>query len=208
MKIYCKTCNKYILDTSPEFILGGPYDGSMFQKVTDRKYQLSLNFPKLVKNTRRGSLTCPMCDATIEGRDGVILTEHGLVRPGQTTIDTRISIIHPNLTLKTKRQWSVEIVGDRVGEAAARWQAEIDAFGNDEPGEKLEKLERVLECLPDGLRSAIENMPEAPKPDLTDRNRKIVKMHDKGMAYAKIAKRFDLSVLTIGAIVRKSKKKP
>ena len=211
MKIYCKTCNKYILDTSPEFIIGGPYDGSMFQKVTNRRYQLSLNFPKLVKNTRKGSLTCPMCDATLEGRDGVLLTEHGRVRPGQATIDTRISFIHPNLTLKTKREWSVEIVGDRVGEAAKRRQAEIDEFENvgDDVQHLVDSMNELAESMTNkSIQPELWKKYKEDEPDLSERNKKIIEMHAKGISYSKIAKRFKLSMGTVGNIVRDSKKKP
>ncbi len=197
MKIYCKTCNKYILDTSPEFILGGPYDGSMFQKVTHVKYQKSLNFPKLVKTTRKGSLTCPMCDAALEGRDGVILTEHGRVRAGQKTIDTRISFIYPNLKLKTKGEWSTEMVEDRVGDAEKERQKEID---------EMEPI-AVMEQDDFGIERPGEVLPVIAEPEKTtaERNREIIKM-SKSMTYKEIAEKVGLTPVTVGNIVRKARK--
>lgn len=179
MKIYCPICNYYILNTSNAFVIGGPYDGSMFQKGTNRRLQVSSNFFKFTPNTRKGSLTCPMCDGNIVKRDGSILCEHGLVREGQKTIDTRFSVIHrerKDFKLKTKREWSWEIKEDRVKAAALEQQKRIE----EEFGQAQEATE-----------SEVEEEKREPT-----RAEKVKQMRADGVTWAAIAEKLGISVST------------
>lgn len=91
MRIYCLTCREYILETSDQFKIGGPYHGAMFKGATDDKWSATtFRFHEDVKD---GNLNCPRCMGFFIV-DGKILTEHGVIRPGQKTLDESFSIIH------------------------------------------------------------------------------------------------------------------
>lgn len=85
MKIYCNTCKYYVLDTSDEFRPGGPYNGSMFAASPDAM-GLYFQFSDWVTE---GELMCPQCQLSFLSDQGELLTEFGLVRQGQVSIDTK-----------------------------------------------------------------------------------------------------------------------
>lgn len=91
LKIFCLTCKEYILETSDEFVCGGPYHGAMFEGATADKWAATLF--KLHETVKGGDLFCPRCMGPfiVAGR---LLTEHGVIQPGQTSIDTSFNIVH------------------------------------------------------------------------------------------------------------------
>ena len=206
MKIFCKSCNRYVFDTSSKFVMGGPYDGSMFQPVAGVNgypyrpaYQKRMN-----ENMKKGNLKCPMCFNRFVWPDGSVMTGHGRVRAGQETVDERILFYHePGFRLKS-RGWSTEILEDRVRVAQADRQKTISEMFGDEIEEfTVEEGEKA-----DEEPKAGEKGPEEPKKygnDIEKRNRKILRMHNSGKTYRKIARKFGLSPHTIGVIVRSLK---
>ncbi len=114
MKVYCQTCKEYVLDTSDKFVIGGQYNGSMFQAPVQSRYHVdSFMFKEWVVY---GDLFCPRCDQSFI-INGVILTEHGLIKEGQKSLDTEFFVIHTEgehkNQLKSAVIWSLE--GDFEG---------------------------------------------------------------------------------------------
>ncbi len=120
MKIYCQTCKEYVLDTSDKFVIGGPYNGAMFQAPSQSRYHVdAFMFKEWVVH---GDLFCPRCEQGFIIA-GVILAEHGLIKEGQGSIDTDFSVIHTEGELKNQLMW------------ADKWSRE-DGFKESEPGGK------------------------------------------------------------------------
>ncbi|HBJ74606.1 MAG TPA: hypothetical protein DDY86_03595 [Syntrophaceae bacterium] len=92
MRIYCLTCREVILETTDAFILGGPYDGGMFKGVRNDNWAETMF--RTHPDVKGGNLFCPRCTGRFLGADGGLLTEHGIIRPGQRTVDTEYSIVH------------------------------------------------------------------------------------------------------------------
>ena len=114
MKVYCQTCKEYVLDTSDKFVVGGSYNGAMFQAPVQSRYHVdSFMFQEWVVY---GDLFCPRCDQSFIIA-GVILTEHGLIKEGQKSLDTEFFVIHTEgehkNQLKSAVIWSLE--GDFEG---------------------------------------------------------------------------------------------
>ena len=114
MKVYCQTCKEYVLDTSDKFVIGGQYNGSMFQAPVQSRYHVdAFMFQEWVVY---GDLFCPRCDQSFI-INGVILTEHGLIKEGQKSLDTEFFVIHTEgehkNQLKSAVIWSLE--GDFEG---------------------------------------------------------------------------------------------
>ena len=138
MKIYCTTCKEYILNTSDAFVLGGPYDGSMFDPITNDRYRATMF--RCTKDTIKANLHCPRCMGEFISFHGDILTEHGLLPKGQRTIDTRQTIVHQSGHAKGMLMHIVNalpVIENRVSAAAEERQKEIDQMFVDEPEEKL-----------------------------------------------------------------------
>lgn len=91
MKILCGTCKRWICEPTDKFVLGGPYNGTMFS--CPHKMMRKFMF-KSSTAVVRGKLFCPVCKRPILKKNGDLLTEHGLIRPGQTTVDTSFSVLH------------------------------------------------------------------------------------------------------------------
>jgi len=91
MIIWCLTCRERILRTTGDFILGGPYSGNMFESVHDSKWAATM-FPQR-PDIKGGLLNCPRCMSAFIVR-GELLTEHGVVKPGQDSIDTSFSVVN------------------------------------------------------------------------------------------------------------------
>jgi hypothetical protein len=95
MHIFCPNCKRQILDTSPEFVCGGPYFGAMFAPPTGRRAFRSNSFRFRQWATMPGKrLPCPSCGNFLLRRDGGLLTEHGIIKAGQATVDMGFSVIH------------------------------------------------------------------------------------------------------------------
>lgn len=92
MKIFCLTCKEAILTDSKEFVLGGPYDGSMFDPISVDNWTVT-NFRNL-NITKGGDLFCPRCQGRFLGNQKQLLTEHGVVEFGQRSIDKSLFIVH------------------------------------------------------------------------------------------------------------------
>jgi len=109
VKIYCLTCREHVLNTSPAFKAGGPYSGDMFEAVTDcRWFSTAFNFDSWVTE---GNLWCPRCTgAFIIG--GETLTEHGIIKVGQKSVKTDVSVVHKDGPfqgqLKSAAEYSLE----------------------------------------------------------------------------------------------------
>jgi hypothetical protein len=106
MKIFCCLCTEHCFDTTDVFKCGGPYNGSMFAKpnhVGPYKGQ----YPRQGEWQVGGDLTCPFCeqDFMLYG----LVTEHGVIVPGQKTIDTSMSILNDDGSLKYRLMLSKEI---------------------------------------------------------------------------------------------------
>ena len=128
MRIYCLTCKEYILNTSDAMILGGPYNGAMFEPATGDKWAMTTFDCR--EHTKGGDLWCPRCMGRFLGDRGELLTEHGVVYAGQRTVDTGFSIVHgdgPAKGLLAHIKPSREIVVDRVAGAMKANQAMMDA---------------------------------------------------------------------------------
>ena len=91
MEIYCLTCREHILRTSDEFVLGVPYTGNMFTGVHGDRWRETMF--RQVDSVRGGDLHCPRCMGNFI-IDGKLLTEHGIVYPGQESVDTSVDIVH------------------------------------------------------------------------------------------------------------------
>ncbi len=111
MRIYCPICKMNIVDTTPDFVCGGPYAAGMFKpgaRFTAAQYNVAA-----LKTKRPEHLPCPRCKKPFINRDGSILTEHGLIRAGQATVDMSFSIVYPDGhehagMLMTAQEWSRE----------------------------------------------------------------------------------------------------
>lgn len=108
MKIFCPVCKMYILDTAPAFVCGGPYNAEHFApgaKTTAAQYNVAA-----LKSRKPEQLPCPRCKKPFIRRDGAILSEHGLIAKGQTTVDMSKSIVHKEGStaglLMTAQEWS------------------------------------------------------------------------------------------------------
>lgn len=120
MKVFCQTCKEYVLDTSDKFVIGGPYNGAMFQAPSQVRYHVdAFMFAEWVEY---GNLFCPRCTQGFIIA-GVILTEHGLIKEGQGSIDTDFSVIHADGELKNQLMW------------ADKWSREGDFKGFEPPAE-------------------------------------------------------------------------
>lgn len=111
MKVFCSRCMFYVLVTSDKFKVGGPYNGSMF-KIPEDKPDAANYFP-FDEWVTEGNLLCPYCDQEFVTPDGNLLTEHGLVRPEQKTIERSVSVIYPDNVLMSDSTFSLE-VGQKV----------------------------------------------------------------------------------------------
>lgn len=134
MRVFCMTCKEPILNTSPDFKVGGPYHGGMFEPLTLDKWAATL--PDLRAHTTGGDLHCPRCMGLFITPHGRLLTEHGIILPGQEGLDTSICIMHKDGPAKGElthiRDSVVPAAVDLVAEAAARRQAAIEAFEAEE----------------------------------------------------------------------------
>jgi len=92
MKIYCLTCREYILETSDDLVIGGPYNGAMFKGATNDKWASTMF--RTVADIKGGDLHCPRCMGPFIVDGGKLLTEHGVIQPGQKSIDTTFNIVH------------------------------------------------------------------------------------------------------------------
>lgn len=116
MHIFCPNCKRQILDTSPEFVCGGPYTGAMFAPPTGRRAFRSNAFRFRQWATMPGKrLPCPSCGNFLLRRDGGLLTEHGIIKPGQATVDMGFSVMHHDGEaegyLRTAQEYSREARG-------------------------------------------------------------------------------------------------
>jgi len=192
IRIYCSACRQYILDASPQFVPGGPYHGAMFQRPRQTKLRGNSYF-KFVEGIRGGNLYCPRCDNAFIKRDGELITEHGILRSGQRTIDKRIKIIHPDLRLKNLN-YSGEADLHRVEDAAKERQRLIQEIFDQEAYEKLQEDTQIR---PEG-----PVIPEA-EPEPSDeekrqkRQKRVKTLRNKGYSYAKIAKKVGVSMSTV-----------
>lgn len=86
IKVYCILCREHILNASDKFVCGGPYDGSMFAPIKNENsmFAMYFNFEGWVNG---GNLYCPRCEQNFIETDGTLLTEYGMIRPGQTSIE-------------------------------------------------------------------------------------------------------------------------
>jgi len=92
MRIYCLTCREYIMNSSPEFVLGGPYHGAMFEGATGDYWSATMF--RQVESVKGGDLFCPRCTGRFFSDTGGLLTEHGVVQAGQKSVDTTFNIVH------------------------------------------------------------------------------------------------------------------
>ena len=91
MNIYCLKCQSLIFKANNFFKPGGPYFVEMFD-IPDRD---RFCFARRLDDWRRQNiLRCPACNQDFIEANGDILTEHGLIRPGQEEIDREFSIVH------------------------------------------------------------------------------------------------------------------
>jgi hypothetical protein len=150
MRIYCPICKMNIVDTTPDFVCGGPYAAGMFKpgaRFTAAQYNVAA-----LKSKRPEHLPCPRCKKPFINRDGSLLTEHGLIRAGQTTVDMSFSIVYPAGhdhagMLKTAQEWSRMVRVEPV---------EIVPVG------RIEVTPHV-----EGEWRTVEEFREAPKPEPT-----------------------------------------
>ena len=90
MKIFCFTCKEHVLNTTDKFVLGGPYSGEMFEPVQDDGYWGNM----FHHSATGGDMFCPRCEGLfIENNE--LLTEYGIIRNGQRTVDKSFSIVAP-----------------------------------------------------------------------------------------------------------------
>ena len=92
MRIYCLTCREYIMNSSPDFVLGGPYHGAMFEGATGDYWSATMF--RQVESVKGGDLFCPRCTGRFFSDTGGLLTEHGVVQAGQKSVDTTFNIVH------------------------------------------------------------------------------------------------------------------
>lgn len=98
MKIYCFTCKEYILEKSDKFVMGGPYNGAMFEPATNDRYSASM-FERR-EDIKDGNLFCPRCMGHFIDATGSLLTEHGFIVKGQESIDETYSIVRTEGDMK------------------------------------------------------------------------------------------------------------
>jgi len=108
IKIYCQTCREYVLDTTEEFIPGGPYHGAMF--AAPEASRINMDTFAFQEWVTYGDLFCPRCEnqfilGSPEGGE-IILTEHGLLEPECGTVDRSMSIINPDMSLQRVDIWN------------------------------------------------------------------------------------------------------
>ncbi len=139
MKIYCQTCKEYVLDTSDKFVIGGPYNGAMFQAPSQARYHVdAFMFNEWVVH---GDLFCPRCEQGFIIA-GVILTEHGLIKEGQGSIDADYSVIHTIGELTNQLMY------------ADKWSREGD-FKGFEPEDEPEPIEVPSATFGEQLKEAM-----------------------------------------------------
>ena len=157
IKVYCVNCRDIILLTSDKFKIGGPYDGGMFKTF----WNDSRSVGDFVFNAwaTSGNLWCPRTEGHdfING-DGSLLTEHGLIREGQKTLDTEFSIIYHDPPLKNQLKWvdrwSKELIlnGPPVlelhedDELEKEWKERIIGVDLVVPGEDRTVIKRTFTC--------------------------------------------------------------
>lgn len=105
MKIYCLCCKKHILETNEKFVVGGPYNGSMFNSVSNMP--LYNRYPRH-ESIVKGNLQCPWCEGVFCGPKGEIVTEYGRLKPKQRTYDPEFSIIYKEGELKGRLKYIKE----------------------------------------------------------------------------------------------------
>lgn len=169
MKVFCVRCMRWILDTSDKFVCGGPYNGSMFQKSDDGLDNFAHYF-LFHSTTTEGNLFCPFCDQKFMHENDILLTEHGLIMPGQGSVDTSISCIYPDNTLKSDSMPSRE--KDRRGSV----------------GKRNPFLQGSVESAPDTAEEAIKPISEALEAILGKHNTGIVAEKKKQLTCKKCGK--------------------
>lgn len=103
--IFCLSCREAILKTTDDFILGGEYSGNMFESIHESKWSATM-FPRR-PDIKSGNLNCPRCMGHFIQR-GQILTEHGIVHPGQKTLDTSFNVVNQDGDFKGKLKYVVD----------------------------------------------------------------------------------------------------
>jgi len=142
MRIYCLSCKDHILNTADAFVMGGPYTGAMFSPVHKDAWRASIW--RQQSGIKDANLMCPRCEGQFI-QAGRLLTEHGVVVPGQKTIDKSISIIAPPGHIMPGSVMRIvdskEVIIDRVEIARKERQSIIDEFDQqDGPDEKFMDL--------------------------------------------------------------------
>jgi uncharacterized C2H2 Zn-finger protein len=151
MKIYCHRCKSYILNSTDQFVLGGPYNGTMFESALKGTWR-GVMF-KQHANVRNAQLTCPRCENPFV-KNGYLLTEHGVVRPLQSTIDRSFYVTAPDGHPLPGSILSVELSKeipptDRVKDLIEKQQQIIDSL--DQQGENNEDRAKTEEVADDTM---------------------------------------------------------
>ena len=104
MKIFCCLCTQHIFDTTDKFKPGGPYSGAMFAKPEHIVGPYHGFYPEQGEWRVNGDLSCPFCeqDFMVYG----LLTEHGVIIPGQDSVDEEFSILNDDGSLKYRMMLS------------------------------------------------------------------------------------------------------
>jgi uncharacterized C2H2 Zn-finger protein len=147
MRIYCFTCREYVLDTTDKFVMGSDYNGAMF-KLAGKCERMKASMFRNRESVKRANLLCPWCEGLFINR-GKLLTEFGVIHPGQLALDESFSIIAgpdnplPGRLLRIEDSKEVKI--DRAGEAAKARQALIDSYERCERDSQNEISVEIIE---------------------------------------------------------------
>ena len=178
MKIFCLTCKKHILDTTDSFVVGGPYNGTMF--VSTPKMPVYAKYPRHA-GIVKANLQCPWCNGVFCGPRGELLTEHGKIMKGQTSYDPEFNIVWKDGPAKGQLMH----IKDAPEKAVIRQNYRVDTFED----EDLEREWNERQCI-------FEKQPETQ--DVDPRKQKAYEMKDSGATNAAIAKEVGVSAVTIG----------
>ena len=106
MKVFCCLCTQHIFDTTDSFKIGGPYNGGMFRKPDHIVGPYHGFYPEQGEWRVNGDLSCPLCEQDFMANG--LLTEHGLIVPGQESLDTEFSILNDDGTVQYRMMLSRE----------------------------------------------------------------------------------------------------
>ena len=98
MKVFCCLCTQHIFDTTAKFKVGGPYNGSMFSTPAHVTGPECGTYARQDVERVNGDLECPICEQDFLAYG--LLTEHGVIVPGQESVDEEYSILNDDGSIK------------------------------------------------------------------------------------------------------------